>query len=62
MKKLRKNETCGMCGKPATGLVFGRGDCEVIAVCVKCSDKISDKGNPEYIVGCPNCDCEFGVN
>lgn len=23
---------------------------------------VSDEGNPEYVVDCPNCKCRFGVN
>jgi hypothetical protein len=57
------------CGEPATDLAKGRrhfsgnpGHPRVGNYCTKHADVVADEGDPEYVVDCPNCGCQFGVN
>ena len=62
MKTLTENNKCDVCEKKANSVVYDREKGEVMIVCEDCRLKILEKGVPEYVVDCPNCGCEFGVN
>ena len=54
------------CTEKERQLTLNRGDwgdgSKLQWYCLTHADEIVAKGNPEYIVGCPNCNCQFGVN
>lgn len=57
------------CGEPATEIAEGRRykGKPLVAhklglYCEAHANLVSDEGTPEYVVGCPNCGCMFGVN
>lgn len=67
MPKPTETTTCAYedCEKEATDLACGRGERghpKPKMYCHAHADKVSDEECPEYIVICPNCNCQFGVN
>ena len=50
------------CDNTQFGVVYDQTDYTLKSVCKSCGEGIIEKRSPEYIVSCPNCFCEFGVN
>lgn len=51
------------CDKRAETLACGRGKHPTTQMyCYEHARDVSYEGYPEYVVTCPNCDCDFGVN
>jgi len=49
------------CSKEAEEIACGR-ERGLGCFCEDHARIVTDEGNPEYTVGCPNCGCQFGVN
>lgn len=50
------------CKKKATTIVFDRPRLLLVKTCDEHIHTIAENDGPEYIVSCPACGCEFGVN
>lgn len=50
------------CDEPATDIAYDREKYTIKIYCVVHAQEIVSKENPEYVEGCPNCGCLFGVN
>jgi hypothetical protein len=50
------------CQNPVEAIAYDREAGEIGFYCHEHCDTIVSKEDPEYIEGCPNCGCKFGVN
>ena len=59
------NKTCihvGCRKRKDLVLIFNRPQKQLVMVCNEHRSGILHADSPEYLVDCPNCGCEFGVN
>jgi hypothetical protein len=64
MKQLKKGTKCEWkgCRKNAIVLAWDNVDKVLLLCCEDHAYEAADRGHPEYVVNCPNCNCKFGVN
>jgi hypothetical protein len=53
---------CAFCTQDADSVAYDRENKKIFHVCSIHKNMVADIGEPEYVVSCPNCGCEFGVN
>lgn len=68
MRKINKDSKCeysidGLsCQDNASYIVYDREQAKVLLLCEGHAEIVEYSFHSEYVVFCPNCNCQFGVN